>query len=50
MTSLIDRINGLNQGVAYKTPVVAATTANITLSGAQTLDGISVVADAVTED
>lgn len=32
------------QGYAWKTPVRAATTANITLSGAQTIDGVSVVA------
>jgi len=43
--SVLDRINGLNQGVAYKAPVRVATTANITLSGAQTIDGVAVVAD-----
>lgn len=32
------------QGYSWKTPVRAATTANITLSGAQTIDGVSVVA------
>ena len=30
-----------NMNVAYKEPVVAATTANITLSGTQTVDGVS---------
>lgn len=43
--SVIDRINGLNQGVAYKAPVRVATTANITLSGTQTIDGVAVAAD-----
>lgn len=32
------------QGYAWKAPVRAATTANITLSGAQTIDGVSVIA------
>lgn len=32
------------QGLTWKTAVRAATTANITLSGAQTIDGVSVVA------
>jgi phage-related tail fiber protein len=32
------------QGFAWKQPVRAATTANITLSGAQTIDGVSVIA------
>lgn len=40
-----DRINGLTAAVAIKAPVRAATTANITLSGAQTIDGVAVVAD-----
>jgi hypothetical protein len=31
-------------GLSWKSPVVVATTANITLSGAQTIDGIAVVA------
>lgn len=43
--TVTDRINGLNQGVAYKAPVRVATTANITLSGEQTIDGIAVVAN-----
>jgi len=43
--TVTDRINGLNQGVAYKAPVRVATTANITLSGTQTIDGVAVVAD-----
>lgn len=39
----IDRINGLTGSVAVKVPCKAATTANITLSGAQTIDGVSLV-------
>lgn len=35
------RSAGLNAGVAIKAPVATATTANITLSGAQTIDGVS---------
>ena len=38
-----DRIDGLSTSVAMKAPVVVATTANITLSGLQTIDGVSVV-------
>lgn len=41
-TSLIE---GTTTAVAVKAPVRAATTANITLSAAQTIDGVSVVAD-----
>jgi len=40
-----DRIDGLTTDVAIKAPVVVATTANITLSGTQTIDGVAVVAD-----
>jgi hypothetical protein len=36
-------VDGLVQGLAWKQPVRAATTANITLSGNQTIDGVSVV-------
>lgn len=39
-----DRINGLNSGLAIKVPCRVATTANITLSGEQTIDGVAVVA------
>ena len=39
-----DRINGLVGNVAFKAPVRVATTANITLSGEQTIDDIAVVA------
>jgi hypothetical protein len=37
-------VDALAQGIDAKASVVVATTANITLSGAQTIDGISVVA------
>lgn len=40
-----DRRNGVASEVAVKIPVVAATTANIALSGEQTIDGVAVVAD-----
>ena len=44
MTSNItDRLDGFTQSAGVKNPVVAATTANITLSAAQTIDGISIV-------
>ena len=44
MPSVItDRRQGLNSGAAIKVPCVAATTANITLSGEQTIDGVAVV-------
>ncbi len=36
--------DALVQGYKWKEPVRAATTANITLSGAQTIDGVSVIA------
>lgn len=36
-----DRINGINGDVALKASVRAATTANITLSGLQTVDGVA---------
>lgn len=37
-------VDALVQGIKWKDPVRAATTANITLSGAQTIDGVSVIA------
>ena len=40
-----DRLAGVNSNLASKAPVLVATTANITLSGAQTIDGVAVVAD-----
>lgn len=42
--STTDRIAGLKTSVAIKAPCRVATTANITLSGLQTVDGVSVVA------
>lgn len=38
----ISRIEGIDPAVAQKAPCAAATTANITLSGAQTIDAIAV--------
>lgn len=40
--AVIDRINGLTGSVAMKAPCLVATTANITLSGLQTIDGVTV--------
>lgn len=40
-STLTDRINGVNGGVAQKAPVRCATTANITLEGEQTIDGVA---------
>lgn len=40
-----DRLYGLTTSVALKPPCRVATTANITLSGLQTIDGVTVVAD-----
>jgi hypothetical protein len=37
-------VDSLALGISWKQPVVAATTANITLSGVQTIDAVSVVA------
>jgi hypothetical protein len=42
--SQIDRINGLVGSIAVKAPCKVATTANITLSGEQTIDGVAVTA------
>lgn len=39
-----DKINSAIEGLKPKSDVVVATTANITLSGAQTIDGVSVIA------
>lgn len=44
MTSVsTDRRQGVNAGAAVKVPVKSATTANITLSGEQTIDGVALV-------
>lgn len=45
MPDSISRLEGARTTFGTKKPVVAATTANITLSGAQTIDGVAVVAD-----
>ena len=42
--TITDRLAGINEGVAVKAPCVVATTANITLAGTQTIDGVAVVA------
>jgi hypothetical protein len=41
----IDRTDGLSSSTAVKGPCKVATTANITLSGEQTIDGVAVVTD-----
>lgn len=41
---LQNQINNINAGLKWKNSVRAATTANITLSGDQTIDGVSVIA------
>lgn len=38
------QLNAAVQGYSWKSPVRAASTANLTLSGAQTIDGVSVIA------
>jgi hypothetical protein len=46
MTSIaIDRLDGLSSSTAIKGPCRVATTANITLSGLQTIDGVSLAAE-----
>ena len=46
MVSRIDRIDGLTGSIAVKAPVKVATTTNIILSGAQTIGGVTLTADA----
>jgi hypothetical protein len=41
----IDRLSGITDGLGIKAPCRVATTANITLSGLQTIDGITLAAD-----
>jgi len=43
-TATIDRFNGINGGLAVKAPCRVVTTANITLSGEQTINSVAVVA------
>lgn len=45
MTTSTDRRLGINSNAAIKVACRVATTANITLSGEQTIDGVAVVAD-----
>ncbi len=44
-STVTDRLAGVTASLASKAPVRAATTANITLSGEQTIDAVAVVAD-----
>lgn len=44
-TTFTDRLDGLTTSEAVKAPVRVGTTANITLSGTQTIDGVAVVAN-----
>ena len=45
MATTQDRINGLLGDLGIKPPVLVATTAPITLSGEQTIDGVAIVAE-----
>lgn len=45
MATTQDRLNGLIGELGIKAPVLVATTAAITLSGVQTIDGVAVVAE-----
>lgn len=42
MVTTVDRFSGLRDGLGRKAPCQVATTANITLSGLQTIDGVAV--------
>jgi hypothetical protein len=42
-SNIQNQINNINSGLSWKVAVRVATTANITLSGTQTIDGVSVV-------
>ncbi|MBZ9981340.1 hypothetical protein LB521_09230 [Mesorhizobium sp. BR-1-1-8] len=44
-TTSVDQVTGYGETVAYKAPCRLATTANITLSGLQTIDGVAVAAN-----
>jgi phage-related tail fiber protein len=43
--TIFDRLQGVASGIAVKAPCRVATTANITLSGLQTIDGVTLVED-----
>lgn len=45
MSTIIDRQDGLSSSAAYKGPCRVATTANITLEGLQTVDGVLLAVD-----
>ena len=47
MSSFNDRIGGARASLAFKAPVTVATTANINLTGTQTIDGVAVVGPSV---
>ena len=42
-STYLDRLEGIETSVAVKAPVRVATTANIVLSGEQTVDGVALV-------
>ena len=44
-STMTSRIDGISTSTAMKAPVRCATTANITLSGLQTIDGVALAAD-----
>lgn len=43
-STITDRLDGVSTSLAIKAPVKAATTANVTLSGLQTIDGVTLAA------
>lgn len=43
--SMVDRLDGVNEGLGEKAPCKVKTTANITLSGLQTVDGVLLTED-----
>lgn len=43
MVTTVDRFSGLRDGLGRKAPCQVATTANITLAGLQTIDGVTVI-------
>lgn len=45
MSTSIDRLSGIRTAVTYKAPIRVASTSNLTLSGYQTIDGVTLAAD-----
>jgi hypothetical protein len=45
VSDLVDRLGGVRSSLAFKAPCRVATTANITLSGLQTIDGVTLAED-----